>query len=316
MQRGASSGTAEIEMRPGADLVVVPVRQYGRWAVAAVLLVLVILLVRALAHAQIEWSVVRQYLGVHSVLVGLWHTVFISVLSMLLGLVLGVVFAVMRLSDNPVTATVAWFYVWLFRGTPVYLQLLLWFNIALIVPTVGLWGHGTSTVTLMTPLAAALLGLGLNEGAYLAEIIRGGILSVDPGQTDAAAALGMSDLETMRKIVLPQALRVIIPPMGNEFIGLLKTSSLASAISYSEVLFAAERIYTFNSRVMELLIVATLWYLVVVSVFSVGQYYLERRSARGSRSSRPPAAWRRLRDQLGRWRGHARSAGRPDGSPS
>jgi len=198
-----------------------------------------------------------------------------------------------------VTRSVAWFYVWFFRGTPVYLQLLLWFNVALIFPSVNLFGlYHASTVTLMTPFVAALLGLSINEGAYMTEIVRAGILSVEQGQSDSAAALGMTPGLTMRRVVLPQATRVIIPPIGNEFIGLLKTSSLASTITYSELMFQAERIYEYNTRIMEMLFVATFWYLVTVSVFSVGQYYLERRFARGAVRELPETPLQRLRRNL------------------
>jgi polar amino acid transport system permease protein len=278
---------------------VVPLRHYGRWVVALVLLVLCVALVRAVSAGDIEWSVVGDYLTAKAILQGLLRTVFISVLSLLVGTVLGVVFAVMRLSKNPVTKAVAWFYVWFFRGTPVYLQLLLWFNIALIFPNLSFLGlYEARTVDVMTPFLAALLGLSINEGAYMTEIVRGGILSVEQGQADAAAALGMTPGLTMRRIVLPQSMRVIIPPVGNEFIGLLKTSSLASTIMYAELLFQAERIYQYNTRIMELLFVATFWYLVAVSFFSIGQYYLERRFARGSVRELPETPLQRLRRNL------------------
>jgi len=191
------------------------------------------------------------------------------------------VFAVMRMSQNPVTNAVAGLYIWFFRGTPVLLQLLLWFNLALVFPTVNLvFWHG-DMVDIMTPFLAALLGLGINEGAYMTEIVRGGILSVDRGQTEAALTIGMSHTGTMGRVVLPQAMRVITPTMGNEFIGLLKNSSLAAVIAYAELLRAAQKIYFVNYKVMELLIVAAAWYLIVVSIFTIGQMYLERYFGRG-----------------------------------
>jgi polar amino acid transport system permease protein len=207
-----------------------------------------------------------------------------------MGIALGVAFAVMRLSRNPVTSTVSWFYIWLFRGTPVLVQLLIWYNLALVFPT--MFGHSTSDI--MTPFVAALLGLGINEGAYMAEIVRAGIASVDEGQTEASQALGMTQSQTLRRVVLPQAMRVIIPPTGNEFINMLKTSSLAYSIQYGELLLSAVSVYTRNLQVIELLFTVSLWYLVLTSVFSVGQYYLERRFARGASRELPATPLSRL----------------------
>jgi polar amino acid transport system permease protein len=214
---------------------------------------------------------------------------------MILGLFLGVIFAVMRLSHNPVTSGVAWLYVWLFRGTPVLLQILLWFNLALIFPTIGLPFVGSDkTINIITPFVAALFGLGVNEGSYLTEIIRAGIQSVDEGQTEAASALGLSRVKSLKGIILPQAMRIILPPIGNETIGMLKTSSLAAIISYSELLNQAEKIYYVNARVMELLFVAGAWYLVATSMLTIGQYYLERHLSRGLQRIRPRSSVERL----------------------
>jgi polar amino acid transport system permease protein len=205
------------------------------------------------------------------------------------------VFAVMRLSPNPVMRWVAFGYVWLFRGTPVFLQLLLWFNLALIFPTIGLFGlFEVDMVDVMSPFLAAMLGLSICEGSYLTEIVRAGILSVDKGQTEAAMSTGMSNTQTLRRIVLPQAMRVIIPPYGNEFIGLLKTSAMASVIAYPEVLQVSQQIYFVNAKVIELLMVATGWYLIIVSIFSVGQYFLERRFSRGQSQASGPGAGRTI----------------------
>ena len=201
---------------------------------------------------------------------------------MALGIVLGVAVAIMRLTPNPVLRGVAAGYTWLFRGTPVILQLLLWFNLALVFPTIGIPGLWSArAVDVMTPFLAALLGLGINQGAYTSEVVRAGLLSVDGGQYEAAQTIGMGRLQALRRIILPQAMRVIIPPLGNEFIGMVKTTSLASVIQYPEVLHNAENIYYANSRVIELLIVAGLWYLAVVSVLTPLQMLLERRFARG-----------------------------------
>jgi polar amino acid transport system permease protein len=215
------------------------------------------------------------------------NTVVISVLAMALGIVLGVLVAIMRMSTNPVLRGVALGYAWLFRGTPVILQLLLWFNLALVFPVMGVPGlFEARTVDVMTPFAAALLGLGINQGAYTSEVVRAGLISVDMGQYEAAQSIGMTRLRSLKRIILPQAMRVILPPLGNEFIGMIKLTSLASVIQYSEVLHNAENIYYANSRVIELLIVAGLWYLVIVSFLTPLQVLLERRFARGAAKRR------------------------------
>ncbi|WP_436772946.1 amino acid ABC transporter permease [Yinghuangia sp. YIM S09857] len=265
----------------------IPVRHYGRWLGAAVAVALLALLVRAFAGANINWDTVNTYLTHDTILEGAANTLLISVVSMLLGLVLGVLLAIMRLSDNPVLRSVSWFYIWVFRGTPVLVQLMIWFQLALIFPTFNVGFYSEPMKTFMTPFLAALLGLGLNEAAYMAEIVRAGILSVDEGQTEASHALGMSKAKTMRRVVLPQAMRVIIPPTGNEYINLLKTSSLASAVQYNEVLKRANDISSSNLQYVELLFVAAFWYLVLTSIFSIGQFYLERHYAKGSLRSLP-----------------------------
>jgi polar amino acid transport system permease protein len=279
------------------QLVVVPRRHIGRWVAAAVLVLLLAWLGGAFANADIDWPTVRHYLGAGPLLQGLLITIALTLVAMLVGIVLGTVVGVMRLSRNPVTAAVAWGYVWVFRGTPVYLQLLVWFNLALIFPYLTIPGITTArTVDLITPFAAASLGLGINQGAYTSEVVRGGIQSVDEGQTEAAHAIGMTNWMTLRKVVLPQAMRVILPPIGNEFIGMVKTTSLASAIGVTEILNEAQSIYIVNNRIMELLIVCGIWYLAAVSVLSIAQYYLERHFARGSSSrALPPTPLQRLR---------------------
>jgi polar amino acid transport system permease protein len=209
-----------------------------------------------------------------------------------------VVLAVMRLSKNPVMSSVAWGYIWFFRGTPVLVQLLLWYNLALIFPIINLGFYRDEMNDFMTPFIAALLGLGLNEAAYMAEISRAGIQSVDEGQTEAAHALGMTGGRTMRRIVLPQAMRVIVPPTGNEFINMLKTSSLAYAIQLHELLKAGSDIYSRNLAVMELLMVVTIWYLVMTTFFSIIQFYIERYFARGSSRSVPDTPLQRVRKNL------------------
>ena len=254
----------------------------GRWIAAVLVLLVVAALAWAFARGQIEWGYVARFFTAPVVLAGIVNTMAMAVLAMALGLMLGMATAVMRLSSNPVLRGVAACYTWLFRGTPVILQLLLWFNLALVFPRVGIPGLWTGrAIDLMTPFVAALLGLGINQGAYTSEVLRAGLLSVDAGQYEAAQAIGMRPLRALRRIIVPQAMRMVLPPLGNEFIGLIKTTSLASVIQYPDVLHNAENIYYANSRVIELLIVAGLWYLAVVSVLTPLQMLLERHFARG-----------------------------------
>lgn len=252
----------------------------------------------AFSNANINYDIIPDYLTDGTILSGVWHTLYISVLAMALGLVLGVILAVMRMSSNPVTSTVAWFYIWFFRGTPVLVQLLLWYNIALVFPILNLGFYKDEMNDVMTPFLAALLGLGLNEAAYMSEIVRAGIQSVDEGQTEASHALGMTQGKTLRRVVLPQAMRVIVPPTGNEFINMLKTSSLAYAVQFNELIKRAQDVSSTSLAVVEMYFVASIWYLILTSVFSVFQYYLERRYARGSSRSLPPTPLQRLRKNL------------------
>lgn len=266
-----------------AHLTIVPRRNYGRVITAAIVLVLLAALIRAFAKGDIEWEYVGRFLTAPAIMAGVYSTIIMAFSAMCLGIVLGVVFAVMRVSANPVLKSVATFYVWLFRGAPALLQLLIWFNLALVFPTIGIPGlFEFRTVDVMTPFVAALLGLGIQQGAYTSEVVRGGLLAVDRGQYEAAQAIGMTRSQMLRRIVMPQAMRVILPPIGNELISMVKLTSLASVIQYSEVLHRAQTIYYANSRVLELLLVASVWYLVVVSILSMGQMYLERHFGRGS----------------------------------
>jgi polar amino acid transport system permease protein len=283
MALSSSVSTAEM-----ADWAVRPARHLSRWVAAAVVLMVFGLLVRAFAQSSIQWGIVRKYFTTTIVIEGFLRTLQITAVSMLLAIVLGVIFAVMRMSKNPVTSGVAWLYVWFFRGTPILLQILLWFNLAVVFPRLAFPGiYSGRTIDVITPFIAGVLALGVNEGAYLTEVIRGGMLSVDEGQDEASTALGLSRLQALRSIILPQAMRVIIPPVGNETIGMLKTSSLVAVISFNELLGTVQQIYFVQGRVIELLFVAGAWYLVATSVLSIGQYYLERHLGRGLQRSRP-----------------------------
>jgi polar amino acid transport system permease protein len=266
----------------------VPVRHPGRWVAAVIVLLIAASIVRAIVtNENFHWHVVGHYLFNSRVLHGVLVTLELTVLSMVVGIVLGVILAVMRGSPNPIVSGAAWLYIWFFRGTPLLLQIYFWFNITALFPKINLGvPFGPAIIhangnSLITAFVAALLGLGLNEGAYMAEIVRGGILAVGEGQEDAAQSLGMSRLQTMRHVVLPQAMRVILPPTGNETISMLKNTSLVSVIAYTELLYSVQQIYDVNYQTIPLLIVAAIWYLAMTSVAYVGQYFIERRFGRG-----------------------------------
>ncbi|SCG52913.1 polar amino acid transport system permease protein [Micromonospora echinaurantiaca] len=261
----------------------------GRWLAAGVTALVLVWFGWTIAvNPNLHWDIVVAYQFDRVILEGLWVTIQLTVASMLIGVVLGVVVALMQISSSRILRTGAMAYVWFFRGTPLLVQLIFWFNIALIFPEVGLgvpFG-GPKLVTwetnaLITGFVAALLGLSINEGAYMSEIVRAGLRAVDPGQQEAAAALGMSRSKIMQRVVLPQAMRIIVPPTGNQFISMLKTTSLVSVIAGADLLTVAQRLYLTNFEVIALLIVASIWYLVLTTVASVGQHYLERRFSRG-----------------------------------
>ncbi len=278
---------SDIQLAQVTSTVPVPLRHPGRWiACAAVILLTVWFIDIVVGNPHFQWPVVGRYLFSAPILHGVLVTVYLTLSCMGIGIALGVVVALMRLSDNPILSYAAQTYIVAFRGTPALVQLIFWFNLSALFPTitlgVPLLGLNVATVNanaLITPFVAANLGLGLCEAAYMAEIVRGGILSVDPGQPEAAAALGMTRAQTMGWIILPQAAKVIIPPTGNEIIGMLKYTSLASVISVTETLAAAELIYTRTFETIPLLVVASIWYLVLTTMLTAGQRFLERRVA-------------------------------------
>ncbi|WP_211754586.1 amino acid ABC transporter permease [Nocardioides gansuensis] len=266
----------------------IPVRRTGQWISAAIVVALVGALVWTVAtNDNIQWPVVGDYLFNSNILRGGVTTIQLTVLSMVLGVVLGVVLAVMRLSRNPVLRTVSRAYLWLFRGTPVLVQIVLWFNLGLIFPRLGVGPISADTNSLISAFGAALLALTLNEAAYMAEIVRGGILSVDKGQTEAAHALGLTSTKTMRRIVLPQAMRVIVPPTGNEVVTMLKTTSLVAVIGAQDLFTEAQLYGSKNFTTFEMLLVASFWYLVLTTVLTFAQSRLEQRFARGTSQGAP-----------------------------
>lgn len=245
----------------------VPLRRPGRWIAGIVVAVLLALfLYGAATNEAYRWDVYAQYLFDRRITEAAWKTVQLTVLAMLLAVLLGVLLAVMRLSPNPVLKTVSWVYLWIFRGTPVYVQLVFWGLFPSIYKQLDLgipFVHQFVHIDLQGINAAflfAVIGLGLNEAAYMAEIVRAGIGSVPEGQTEASVALGMSWSQTIRRTVLPQAMRVIIPPTGNELISMLKTTSLVAAVPYSLELYGRARdISGANFQPIPLLLVAATW---------------------------------------------------------
>ncbi|MBF6174306.1 amino acid ABC transporter permease [Nocardia blacklockiae] len=267
----------------------VPLRHPGRWFAAAIILALLALFVYGAAtNDAYRWDTYGKYLFDSRIESGVLVTLELTVLAMAIGVVLGVVLAVMRLSPNPVLRSVAWVYLWVFRGTPIYVQLVFWGLFPSLYKTIDLgvpFGPQLLHMNIQdwrTPFLFAMIGLGLNEAGYMAEIVRAGINSVGEGQREASLALGMSWGQTMRRTVLPQAMRVIIPPTGNELISMLKTSSLVAAIPLTTDVYGRARdIYAVNLQPIPLLLVAATWYLVITSILMVGQHYLERYYSRG-----------------------------------
>ncbi|MCZ7436941.1 amino acid ABC transporter permease [Micromonospora sp. WMMC241] len=268
---------------------VVPVRHYGRWLTALLVAGLAALFLRALLSSpNLEPGTVAHYLFQDYVLDGVVTTLWLTVLAMVLGTAGGILLAVLRLSDNPVLRGVSWTFIWVFRGTPLLVQIIffgflgaLFPRLTLSVPFTGTVLFDKPTSVVVTGTVAAVLALSLNEMAYAAEVIRGGILAVDQGQTEAAAALGMGPALTLRRVVLPQAMRVIIPPMGNETITMLKSTALVSIIAGRDLMTAVQSVYQNNYKVIPLLLVAAIWYLALVSLLSAGQWLVERRFGRG-----------------------------------
>ena len=256
---------------------VVPLRRPGLWISSTVVIVtLAWLALTVWRNPNIVHAVIPQYQFAPAILEGLRTTVVLAVLSAAIGLLLGIVLAVMRLSDARVLRLGSGLYTWLLRGTPLLVQIIVWGNLALLFEYIGPF----KTNSLLTPFVASVVALSLNEAAYMAEVVRAGILAVDRGQYEAATALGMSRLLALRRIILPQAMRVIIPPAGNQFISLLKATSLVSVIAGGDLLTAAQNISSANLHTIELMLVATFWYLVLTSISSLGQFYVERRLSR------------------------------------
>ncbi|GAA3100570.1 amino acid ABC transporter permease [Pseudonocardia yunnanensis] len=283
-------------------LVVVPSRHPWRWAATVIVAVLLAMAINALVtNPAWDWPTVGQFLFAPSILRAVALTLQLTVLGIVIGFVLGTVLAVMRLSPNPLLRSVSWTYIWIFRSVPLILQLLFWYNLALLYRAISFgipFGPGffsVGTMDLVSPVTAAVLGLALHQAAYAAEVVRSGFLSVDQGQLEAAAALGIPKLRQFRRIQLPQAMRTILPTAGNELIGLVKGTSVVYIMALSELFYQVQVIYTRNGRVIPLLLVAAIWYLVLTTVMSIGQFYIERHYARGALRTVPPTPIQRFR---------------------
>ncbi|MFF5016623.1 amino acid ABC transporter permease [Streptomyces sp. NPDC001165] len=301
----ASPGTGpETRSAPDdpASLRVVPARHYARWVAA----VAVVVLVAQFAHGLVtnpvwEWGVFRDYVLSETIVQAVGVTLQLTAYATVLGFLLGTVLAFMRLSRSPVLQTVAWTYIWIFRSIPMIVQLVFWFNLSALYRELGVgipfgpvfWSVDSNS--LIGSIGAAVIGLTLHQAAYAAEIVRGGVIAVDHGQLEAAAALGIPRLRQIRRIVLPQAMRAILPTAGNEIIGLLKGTSVVYVMSIGELFYQVQVIYGRNGRVIPLLLVATAWYVVLTSLLSVAQYYVERHFARGANRTPPPTPVQRAR---------------------
>lgn len=273
-----------------ASLPVVPARHPWRWVGVVAVLVLVAQFVHGLVtNPGWDWPTFARYFTAQSILTAVGTTIVLTVLGTVLGFALGIVVAVLRLSKSPLLQAVGWTYIWAFRSIPLIVQLLFWFNISYLYQRLSLgvpFGPefvSFETVQLISPMGAAVLGLALHQAAYAAEIVRSGVISVDPGQLEAAAALGIPKARQFRRIVLPQAMRAILPNAANEVISLFKGTSVVSVMAIGELFYQVQVIYGRNARVVALLMVATVWYIVLTTLLSIGQHYVERYFARGDR---------------------------------
>lgn len=268
---------------------ILPVKKTGTRVFGYVVLAIALAVAIAIiANPNFKWGTVGRYFFDPNIMVGIVNTILLTVASMVAGTVIGTILALMKLSRATQLTVIAEGYIWLFRGVPLLVQLLFWFNLAALFPDLGFGIPGTdffmgiNTNAIISPFMAAFLALALHEGAYMAEIIRSGILSIDKGQTEAAEALAMESSSVMFRIILPQAMRVIVPPTGNQIISMLKTTSLVSVIAFNDLLYSAQIIYSGNYQVIPLLLVASLWYLVIVSLLTLVQSRIERHFARST----------------------------------
>jgi polar amino acid transport system permease protein len=283
----------------------VPLRRPGQWVSALVLLVLFAMLVHTvLTNSRFQWDIVGTYFLNGSILRGLELTLWLTAAVMAAGYVLGIGVAAMRLSRNPVLSSLSFGFVWLVRSVPLLVQLLFWYEIASLYPQLSLgipFGHAFvtfRTAHLFSGILAAFVGLTLDVAAFSSEIVRGGLLSVEQGQTEAAQALGLGSLRIFRRIVLPQAMPAIVPASGNLLIGMLKATSIVSVIAVQDLLYSSQLIYNENFQIIPLLLVVTLWYIILTTLLSIGQFFVERHFARGSNRRAGKGFWELFRGNV------------------
>lgn len=283
---------------------VVHTRHWFRWTLSFLIAFAVAQFVWSLfTNPNYEWDVFAHYFFTEPVLIGVGYTLSLTAISATIGFLLGTVLALGRISKSPLLNSAAWLYIWFFRSVPLVVQLVVWYNLGYLYPTLGLgtpfttdfWIVEFPTVQLISGFAAAILGLSLHQAAYSAEIVRGGLLSVDQGQLEAAAALGIPPRTRLRRIILPQAMRSIVPNATNEVIGLVKGASVVFVIAIPELFYTVQVIYMRNSRVIPLLLVAVVWYTIITTILSIAQYYIERHYARGAVRILPPTPFQRVR---------------------
>ena len=305
--------TTDVERSTDDDVVAIPLRHPWRWVAAAAIIVVLGLLLNALWNNEnIAKQYIWQFIFDPRIIKGVWITLAVTLISMVIATILAIILAIMRMSSNPVLRGVSFLYIWFFRGTPLLVQIVFWGYLGLLykqislgVPLTDFHIFAVDTNTLIPAFVGGVIALSLNEAAYAAEIVRAGLLSIDHGQREAAYSLGMGPGYTLRRIILPQSMKVIIPPMGNETISMLKNTSLLAVVAVPELYTASSQISSGNLRQVELLIVASLWYLFITSVLSVPQFYLERYYARGNSRELPPTPFQQLKRGLGRTRGRA-----------
>lgn len=296
-----------VENRAKVDLgavTVVHTRHWWRWSIAAIIVFVVAQFAWSLVTNELYmWGTFGAYFFSEPVLIGIGYTLSITAVSAVVGFLLGTIIALGRLSTSALLISAAWGYIWFFRSVPLVVQIIVWYNLGYLYPTLGLgtpfttdfWIVEFPTVQLISAFAAAILGLGLHQAAYSAEIIRGGLISVDQGQSEAAAALGIPAGRRLFRIILPQAMRSIVPNATNEVIGLVKGASVVFVIAIPELFYAVQVIYNRNSRVIPLLLVAVVWYTIITTILSIAQFYIERHFARGSVRTLPPTPLQRAR---------------------
>jgi polar amino acid transport system permease protein len=283
---GSPSGGADIRDVATAH---VPFRT-GRLILWAVILLVALNFAWIVANNEnFGWPVVAAYLFDPTVVSGLYVSLWLTVIAMVLGTILGLVLAIARMSKDELASSSAGLFIWFFRGTPLLVQLIFWYNLSTLFPqlsitipfgpTLASW----DTNSVITPITAALVGLALNEAAYMAEIIRGGLLSVDRGQAETAEAFGMTRGRALWRIIIPQAMRSIVPPTGNQLISMIKATSLVSVIAMADLLYSVQSIYNRTFEIIPMLLVAVIWYLFITSILNIGQSYIEAYYGRGER---------------------------------